>query len=116
MKIRIKSTRPLSKAELRRIAAKMQKKPVRKAVAGYKRFHWGNDPSRTAKVRIPDPKNGMYELGRLRSVEYETDKGGEVAVWVHRFSKPYPILTAIGKKLGPIVGGRATVTARGIEK
>ncbi|MGH7605576.1 MAG: hypothetical protein ACRENK_16475 [Gemmatimonadaceae bacterium] len=87
------------------------------AMKSYTRFHWGDEPKRVKKVTLPSYAKGVYELGRLRAVEYETHKGGERAVWVHKFSKPYPSLTGTpGGKLGPIVGGRAFITERGIEK
>ncbi len=69
------------------------------------------------KVRLPSYSHGVFELGKLRAVEYETTKGGERAVWVHQFEKPYPSLTGTpGGQLGPIVGGGAFITERGIER
>jgi hypothetical protein len=87
------------------------------AARQYERFHWGDRPTRLHRVRLPDFSGGLYELGKLRAVEYETRKGGERAIWVHKFSKPFPSLTGTPKgRLGPIVGGAAIVTERGIEK
>ena len=89
----------------------------RAAAAAYKDFHWGDGPKRVKRVRLPSYGQGIYELGKLRAVEYETHKGGERAVWVHKFSAPFPSLTGTPSgKLGPIVGGRAFITERGIEK
>jgi hypothetical protein len=87
------------------------------AVREFQKFHWGEKPKKVKRVRLPSYAKGVYELGKLRAVEYETTKGGERAVWVHKFSAPYPSLTGTaGGKLGPIVGGRAFITERGIEK
>lgn len=88
-----------------------------RAGAAYSKFHWGDAPKAVKRVRLPSYAHGVYELGKLRAVEYETTKRGERAVWVHKFSSPYPSLTGTpGGKLGPIVGGRAFITERGIEK
>lgn len=88
-----------------------------RAAAAYTKFHWGDGPNSVKRVRLPSYGQGVFELGKLRAVEYETHKGGERAVWVHKFSKPYPSLTGTPKgKLGPIVGGRAYITERGIER
>ncbi len=83
----------------------------------YRGFHWGRRPNRSRTVRLPSFEQGLYELGKLRAVEYETIKGDERAIWVHKFSKPFPILTGTPSgKLGPIIGGQAFITTRGIEK
>jgi hypothetical protein len=122
---------PPTKAELRVLqnAARRGKLPkngtvqrasranVAPAAAEFERFHWGERPKRVVRARLPNYDRGLYELGKLRAVEYETTKGGERAVWVHKFSKPFPSLTATPNgRLGPIMGGGAFVTERGIEK
>ena len=82
----------------------------------YTAFHWGNLPDRVRTVQLPSYSSGVYELGELRAVEYQTRKKRVLARWVHEFKSPYPVLTATPSgKLGPIVGGRAFVTKRGIE-
>lgn len=82
----------------------------------YREFHWGRPHKRIRRVNLPSYKRGLYELGKLVAVEYETQKGRERAIWVHHFDSPRPTLTATPSgKLGPIVGGRAYVTERGIE-
>ena len=87
------------------------------ASTAYESFHWGNPPDQTQRVQLPSYSQGLYALGKLRAVEYETTKGDEHAIWVHQFRRPYPTLTATPSgKLGPIVGGGAFVTDRGIEK
>lgn len=87
------------------------------AAVAYKKFHWGDAPKKRKRVRLPSYSHGLFELGKLRAVEYETTKGGERAIWVHKFEEPYPSLTGTpGGKLGPIVGGGAFITERGIER
>lgn len=87
-----------------------------RAAEGYTRFHWGNKPRRVRRVRLPNYSE-LYALGRLQRVEYETRKGSDRATWVHDFSEPFPLLTATPSgELGPIVGGAAYVTERGIER
>lgn len=82
----------------------------------YTRFHWDRKPKRTRNTRLPNFAQ-LYELGKLKRVEYETRKGNETAIWVHDFTAPFPSLTATPSgRLGPIVGGRAIVTERGIER
>lgn len=86
------------------------------AERAYQKFHWGNKPRRIKRRNLPDYSE-LFALGRLRAVEYETTKGDEHAIWVHPFEKPYPTLTATPSgRLGPIVGGGAFVTERGIER
>lgn len=88
-----------------------------RAAREFERFHWGEKPKRARRVKLPSFERGIYELGKLRAVEYETTKGGERAVWVHKFTRPFPSLTGTPSgRLGPIVGGAAIVTERGIEK
>lgn len=88
-----------------------------RAIKSYSRFHWGDPPKRVKRTRLPSYEHGLYELGKLRAVEYETVKGGERAVWVHKFSKPYASLTGTPSgRLGPILGGGHFITERGIEK
>lgn len=84
-------------------------------IARHVAFHWGNPPRKVARVRHPDYRRGLFELGRLRRVEYETSKGRERAIYVHDFSRPYPLLTGdTAGRLGPILGGVARVEPRGI--
>ncbi len=57
----------------------------------------------------------VFELGKLRYAEYQTRKGDQAAIWCHDFSWPYPSLTGTADgRLGPILGGNARVTERGI--
>lgn len=80
----------------------------------YERFHWGTKAKRKVRVNLSTPRE-LFEIGKLRRVEYETVKKGERATWYHDFSRPFPSLTATPSgKLGPIVGGRAKVEPRGI--
>lgn len=89
---------------------------VAHAREAFTEFHWGNRPKRNTRVRLPD-FSALYKLGDLVAVEYLAKKGNERAIWVHKFSRPRPALTATPDgRLGPIVGGRAFVTERGIER
>lgn len=84
------------------------------AEEAYTEFHWGREPQEARKVDVPHAPE-VFELGALRAVEYETKKGDTAAIWVHRFGRPFPTLTATpGGRLGPIVGGGARVTKKGI--
>lgn len=80
----------------------------------YQDFHWGREPRRKRLHEVPTPLE-VFSLGKLRAVEYQTRKGRTDAIWVHKFSWPYPTLTGTAcGKLGPILGGNARVTTRGI--
>lgn len=80
----------------------------------YRDFHWGQEPRRKRLLEVPTPLE-VFELGKLRAVEYQTKKGTQDAIWVHKFSWPYPTLTGTEcGKFGPILGGNARVTNRGI--
>lgn len=84
------------------------------ASEAYREFHWGRGSKRRRRVNVPAPAE-VFELGKLRAVEYETRKGKDHAIWVHPFGRPFPILTGTADgRLGPIVGGAARVTKRGI--
>jgi len=89
--------------------------PEADAESAFEAFHWGETPKRGPRPRRLPDFSELYEIGELVRVEYLTTKGGERAIWVHDFSRPYPVLTATPKgRLGPILGGRARVTPRGI--
>jgi hypothetical protein len=80
----------------------------------YTDFHWGREPRRKRTHVVPTPLE-VFELGKLRAVEYQARKGDEDAIWVHKFGWPYPTLTGTPcGRLGPILGGNARVTSKGI--
>jgi hypothetical protein len=84
------------------------------AADAYREFHWGRAPKKRRRVQVP-ASSEVFELGKLRAVEYETRKGNENAIWVHPFGRPFPTLTGTPDgRLGPIIGGAARVTKRGI--
>lgn len=84
------------------------------AEGAYEDFHWGRRPKRRKLHSVPTPSE-VFELGKLRAVEYETRKGNQHAIWVHQFGWPRPVLTGTADgRLGPILGGNARVTTRGI--
>jgi hypothetical protein len=91
-----------------------RRNPVGSAEAAYTDFHWGLPPKRKRDYRVPTPLE-VFELGKLRYAEYQTRKGNQAAIWCHHFSWPYPSLTGTADgRLGPILGGNARVTERGI--
>lgn len=124
-------SRPPTKAERRAIARAVARGDIRSgdtvtparrrrnpagAERAYREFHWGNSHDKVSTVRLPSYRQGLHKLGDLVAVEYETRKGNEHAIWVHKFGRHKPILTATPSgKLGPIIGGAARVTPRGIE-
>lgn len=98
--------------EVRRGRARRENPDTARA---YREFHWGEPAKSSRTVRVPNARE-LYELGKIVRVDYLTSKGGKEGIWFHEFSDPLPTLTATpGGKLGPIVGGRARVTERGIE-
>lgn len=98
-----------------RILATCAKSNPTDAADAFERFHWGEQSTGERVLELPEYRE-LYALGKLKTVEYETSKGGECAIWVHEFDSPEPTLTATPDgELGPIVGGRAHVTERGIE-
>jgi hypothetical protein len=120
-------SRAPTRAELRAIGAAFRAGRIRNgdrvccarrnpspASSAYREFHWGRGPKRRRRVNVAAHPE-VFELGKLRAVEYETRKGKQDAIWVHQFSRPFPILTGTPDgQLGPIVGGAARVTKRGI--
>jgi hypothetical protein len=84
------------------------------AESAYREFHWGKPPRRRRLAEVPTPAE-VFELGKLLYVEYLARKGDQTAIWCHDFSRPLPSLTGTANgELGPIVGGSAKVTERGI--
>ena len=92
-----------------------RRNPSTAAASAFREFHWGRDAKRRRVVQVPADTE-FFQLGRLRAVEYETRKGRKIGVWRHEFGPPYPALTGTADgRLGPIVGGAARITKRGIE-
>lgn len=93
------------------------------ATHGGKRGDWSEKT-----VRVPDPRKRLTVLGRLRKVEYETEKGDGVAVYFHTFGRefsgasergapkedrmPWLAFTPDGGLV--VAGGRYSVKAEGI--
>lgn len=94
----------------------MSRRQLDRAADDWRAFHWGDEPSEIidADVYRPNPREVLTVLGKLKRVDYETPKAGELAIWWHEFSRPCPYLAASesGKLL--IVGGRYRITPRGI--
>ncbi len=96
-------------------ASRRRHNPETSTEHAYREFHWGRAAKRRRVALVPHAHE-VYELGHLVAVEYETTKGRERATWRHVFGRPAPRLTATADgRLGPIVGGRARVTKKGIE-
>lgn len=91
---------------------------VRKAVDFYRDFHWGDDAEEVIETPVAPVPSALTEIGTLRSVVYETHKGGEHATWEHEFGEeggepPTLAVDPENEKLH-IVGGTYTVEPRGI--
>ena len=91
---------------------------LKRAVATYEGFHWGDAPDRIVKRKVSRAPKVAVKLGKLVSVAYETHKNGEHAVWEHEFGeeggkRPDLVMDADTEKLH-IVGGSYTVTDAGI--
>ncbi len=123
-----RGSRPPTPAELLRIAsmhlgpgtyearpASVRRNPETAAQSAYREFHWGVEPRKRARVTVPADRE-VFAIGKLTAVEYRTRKGRDRATWRHAFGRPFPVLTSTADgRLGPIVGGAARVTKRGIE-
>lgn len=84
------------------------------ATEAYREFHWGRPARKRRRVNVPQSPE-VFELGKLIEIVYSAKKGRQSALWHHKFGWPYPILTGTPEgRLGPIVGGGARVTKRGI--
>lgn len=92
--------------------------PLASAIAQYEAFHWGEPANKVTRRRVSKaPRHGV-KLGVLRSVTYETSKGGELALWQHEFGEeggepPDLVMDPDNKKLH-IVGGTYDVRTAGI--
>lgn len=89
-----------------------------RALEFYRDFHWGEEPSRIVKRKIPKPPRVAVKLGKLDSVVYSTRKDGESATWEHEFGeeggkKPDLVMDMDNKKLH-IIGGTYDVQPAGI--
>lgn len=81
-------------------------------------FHWGIKSRSISRRRVsPEPRT-LVKLGNLESLTYSTAKGGDgFSNYVHRFSKPRPLLAMdFDNRRLHVVGGGYTVTDRGIER
>ncbi len=88
--------------------------------ASYSAMHGGAPAPRGLKtLRAGDPREPLVEMGVLVRLTYEARKddgpaAGRLAHHVHDFSGPRPVLAYTQDGLLVIVGGRYTVTPRGI--
>lgn len=90
-----------------------------RAAALYRELHWGIKPRRLRKVRVAARPTELAELGKLRSVTYDTTKRGDgPSSYTHQFGeeggrRPSLAVDVSTKRLH-IVGGDYRVEARGI--
>lgn len=89
---------------------------VRKAVKFREDFHWGIPARKVERKRISPQPEVLVELGKVKSITYETHKKGEEARWFeHDFEGRWPTLAMdIENKRLHLVGGSYTVTDDGI--
>lgn len=92
---------------------------VAKAIAAYKRVHWGREG--TGRARVIDAPNPFFavpvELGELVQVVYRTKKGldREWVEYFHDFERERPRLAFNSPSGLLILGGSYRVTTHGIE-
>jgi hypothetical protein len=88
----------------------------RRAADDWREFHWGDEPTEiiSANLYVPSAGETLVVLGKLRRVDYETTKAGELAVFWHEFSRPTPYLCAGPRGSLHVVGGRYRIEPRGI--
>jgi hypothetical protein len=89
------------------------KKELQKAYKLYEDFR-ESTPKRLHKVIFRKPKS-LMAMGHLRSVSYDTTRGGKTELYKHTFAPgSRPILCASEDGWLFLVGGRYEVTERGI--
>jgi len=82
----------------------------------YRDFHWGDEADAVTEAQIPPVRPGetLVALGELVEVTYRARKDGQRFDWVHDFRRPRPMLTYQQSGQLIIIGGRYSVTPRGI--
>jgi hypothetical protein len=111
-------TNPARRRNPSRVPVLTRSERLKRAVATYEGFHWGDPPDRIVKRKVSKAPKVAVKLGKLVAVAYETHKNGEHAVWEHEFGeeggkRPDLVMDADTEKLH-IVGGSYTVTDAGI--
>lgn len=92
---------------------------AKKAAALYRELHWGIKPRRLRKVRVERRPTELAELGKLKSVTYDTSKRGDgPSSYTHQFGeeggrRPSLAVDTATRRLH-IVGGDYRVESRGI--
>ena len=89
---------------------------INRAIDKYRKFHWGEEPSKTEEYEVPDLPPVVNEHGKLIGVVYQTNKRGDgETVYVHQFDNPHPKLVSNNDwNQLYIVGGRYTIAPEGI--
>lgn len=98
-----------------------QSQKLRAAGEAYKSAHWGDSGRAPARfTAVPDPSEGVIDLGELVSVVYRTKKGqrGLLTDWEHPFEGARPVLAFCADGSGLVIvreDSKYRVTERGIE-
>jgi hypothetical protein len=90
---------------------------INQAIDRYKKFHWGEEPSKTEEYEMADIPPVVNEHGELVGVVYKTNKRGDgETVYVHQFDNPKPKLVSGNDwKQLYIVGGGYQIAPEGIK-
>lgn len=85
----------------------------------FRDLHWGIGPRRQQRVQLEEPRE-LAELGKLASVTYATEKGGDgPSLYEHAFggrrgSRRPSLAVDVDTGRLHVVGGNYTVQTRGI--
>lgn len=90
---------------------------VERAARAYQAFHWGTEPRKQVRVKVPRPSGRLWAIGKLHSAAYTTTKGKEGRhTWEHEFGEgggKKPTLATDGKRLF-VIGGTYKIKPEGI--
>lgn len=89
---------------------------AKKAAEFYESIQWGKKPDKVIELGDMSAPKWLVEIGDLKSVIYDSDKGGEGKdSYIHHFKRPLPKLATDpeGKRLF-VAGGNYYTNWRGI--
>jgi hypothetical protein len=89
---------------------------AKKAAEFYEAIQWGKKPDKVIELGDMSAPKWLVEIGDLKSVIYDSDKGGEgKESYIHHFKKPLPKLSTDpeGRRLF-VAGGGYHTNWRGI--
>jgi len=98
----------------KKVAKKKRRNPdMTEAERRFEMFHEGDAPTveEEKKINVPDL---LVDMGELVALTYRTHKDGKVAVWEHEFDSCPQLACGPNGKNIQIIGGKYTVTERGI--